>query len=186
MKRLLDLEMETHNRGIQDLKREHVSYVANLMKHHEMEITRLKAKHKEEIKNTHIIRWDESKKYFNLTDFCRNLKGLLFIKESEIKQYLLQTQVVKIENDNYVGNGEESITVDGELYISNEQLRKIILLRSLIFIGDDSLLDEAVNMFKENRDLVIEQMANTVYVKCKHKSEEFKAHRENVHYLNRK
>lgn len=52
-------------------------------------------------------------------------------------------------------------------------------LRALIFLGENENIDEAVNIYKKNKKVLIEQMANTVYVECKQRSVEFKEHREN-------
>ncbi|MGL6023200.1 MAG: hypothetical protein ACRC0F_01155, partial [Cetobacterium sp.] len=68
------------------------------------------------------------------------------------------------ENGGYIGNGVDSIDIDGELYVSIEQLRKILTLRSLVLIGEDDRIDKVVSNFKNNKDLLVEQMANTVYV----------------------
>ncbi|MGL6025122.1 MAG: hypothetical protein ACRC0F_10965, partial [Cetobacterium sp.] len=137
-----------------------------------------------EMEITHTIKWDSSKKYFNLSDFCRNTRGMLFIKESELKQYFESCgYLTKNALGKYVVNNDETMELDGEIYVSHSILRRIMTIRGLICIGEDSDIDEMVSSFKNNKNLLVEQMANTVYVQCKQKSEEFKLHRENVHYM---
>ncbi|MGL4999928.1 MAG: hypothetical protein ACRC5T_13275, partial [Cetobacterium sp.] len=183
MERILDLAREQYRREIEDLKRKYDDRIVGLKAEHSRVMEKVSKEHKIELEKTHTIRWDGSKKYFCLTDFCRNMRGVFFIKETELKQYLLQTDVLSSENGGYIGNGVDSIDIDGELYVSIEQLRKILTLRSLVLIGEDDRIDRVISNFKNNKDLLVEQMANTVYVQCKQKSEEFKLHRENVHYM---
>ncbi len=44
---------------------------------------------------THI-KWDKTGEYYNLKDFCRVTRDLLFIKETELKQWLFQQGVLKM------------------------------------------------------------------------------------------
>ena len=98
------------------------------------------------------IRWDDTGKYYNLKDFCRITRDLLFIKENELKQWLKQQDILKIENDKYTPNCSICILVDGELYVSYEFIReKIMTLRALIFLGENENIDEAVNIYKKNK-----------------------------------
>lgn len=158
----LKSEIERLNNKIKNMEKEHSKY--------EVESTR--------------IRWDDTGKYYNLKDFCRVTRDLLFIKENELKQWLKQQDILKIENDKYIPNCAICILVDGELYISYEFIReKIMTLRTLIFLGDNENIDEAINIYKKNKKVLIEQMANTVYVECKQRSVEFKEHRENKFFI---
>ena len=168
------------------MKRKYEDIINELRNEHSKVLENLNIEHKKELNKTHIIRWDSSKKFFNLSDFCRNMRGILFIKETELKQYFETRGYLIREDDKYLANNDETIMVGNEIYVSNEILRMLMTIRGLVFIGDDIAIDEMVGSFKDNKDLLIEQMSNTVYVQCKQKSEEFKAHRENIHYLTKK
>lgn len=170
---------------LQEIKTEYENKISSL----ELEIENLKKSKKEEILKSTMIRWDESGEYYNLSDFCRVSKCLLFIKESELKQWLNQQGILKIENEKYIPNENSDICIliDNELYISYKFIReKIMCLRTLVFLGDDESIDRIVNIYKDKKDAIIEQMANTVYVECKNRSLEFREHRDNKFFLENK
>lgn len=132
---------------------------------------------------THI-KWDKTGEYYNLKDFCRVTRDLLFIKETELKQWLFQQGVLKNENNKYTPNNDICTLIDNELYIKYEFIRnKILLLRSLVFLGDEDLLKGIVDKYRDDKKIIVEQMANTVYVECKQRSVEFKEHRENKFFI---
>lgn len=152
-------------------------------------IKELKKEHQNELLNATHIRWDESGKYYNLKDFCRVSRDLLFIKETELKQWLNQQEILKIENDKYVPNDSSDICIliDNELYIKYSFIREeLMTLRTLIFLGDNKIIDNIVKNYKDSKEVFIEQMANTVYVECKQRSEEFREHRDNKFFLDSK
>lgn len=79
------------------------------------------------------------------------------------------------------------IIFEGELYIKYSFIRKeLMTLRTLIFLGDNKIIDNIVKNYKDSKEVFIEQMANTVYVECKQRSEEFREHRDNKFFLDSK
>lgn len=152
----------------------------------ENEIKSLKQKHKGELLQATRIKWDKTGKYYNLSDFCNVTRDLLFIKENELKQWLYQQEILIIENNKYIPNPNNDICIllDNELYIKYEFIRnKIMLLRSFIFIGDINDIQYAVDKYQENKDVVLEQMSNIVYVECKQRSVEFQECKDNKFFI---
>lgn len=189
VRQIWDSELEKvelkSNQKLQEIKLEYENKINSL----ELEIENLKKSKKEEILKATMIRWDESGEYYNLSDFCRVSKCLLFIKETELKQWLAQQGFLKKENDKYIPSEDNDvcIMIDNELYIKYEYIRNtILLLRSLIFVGDEDDIQDIVDDYKDSKKVIIEQMANTVYVECKQRSVEFREHRENKFFLENK
>lgn len=152
-------------------------------------IKELKQENKNILLNATHIKWDDTGKYYNLKDFCRVSRDLLFIKETELKQWLYKQEILKIENDKYIPNDNSDICIifEGELYIKYSFIRKeLMTLRTLIFLGDNKIIDNIVKNYKDSKEVFIEQMANTVYVECKQRSEEFREHRDNKFFLDSK
>lgn len=152
-------------------------------------IKELKQENKNILLNATHIKWDDTGKYYNLKDFCRVSRDLLFIKETELKQWLNQQEILKIENDKYVPNDSSDICIliDNELYIKYSFIREeLMALRTLIFLGDNKVIDNIVKNYKDSKEVFIEQMANTVYVECKQRSVEFREHRDNKFFINNK
>lgn len=87
-------------------------------------IKNMEKEHSKSLVDSTKIRWDDTGKYYNLKDFCRITRDLLFIKENELKQWLKQQDILKIENDKYTPNCSICILVDGELYVSYEFIRE--------------------------------------------------------------
>lgn len=179
MQKMLELVLEKHNKELELLKYRHKEELELQKANYENVIN----KGREALLLANRIRWDESGKYFSLKDFCRNTRDLLFLKEDGLKQYYASVGVLKKEKDKYIPNNEYAILVDNELFIEYSCLRKLIAVRSMIFFGEENVIDTMLQNFKENSDLITEQMGNTVYVECKQRSEEFKNHRENVNHI---
>lgn len=174
---------------IKDLKHE-ISELKHRLNEKEQEtehkIKELIELNKIELLNATSIKWSKDGRYYNLRDFCRVTKHLFFIKETELKQWLFQQEILEKSNDLYIPRKGNDICkiIDNELYIEYSFIRKkIVLLRSLIFIGDSDNIDKTVKSYKENKSIAIEQMANTVYVECKQRSEEFREHKENKFFV---
>lgn len=72
-------------------------------------IKELKQENKNILLNATHIKWDDTGKYYNLKDFCRVSRDLLFIKETELKQWLYKQEILKIENDKYIPNDNSDI-----------------------------------------------------------------------------
>lgn len=187
IKRMIENEIEkVELRGkikLNEMKSEYEDRINDLQN----KIEQLKKSKKEEVLKANIIRWDESGAYYNLSDFCRVSKYLLFIKETELKQWLHQQGILKIEDEKYVPNNDICILIDNELYIKYEYIRNhIMFLRSLIFVGDEDEIQDMVDEYRDSKKVIVEQMANTVYVECKQRSLEFREHRDNKFFLESK
>ena len=178
MEKLLQTVLEKHNSEIELLKYKHKEELDSVINECENKI--LEAK--KEALESNRIKWDETKKYFSIKDFCRNTRDLLFIKEDSLKQHYMSVGILRKENNKYVPNNESAKLVENEVYIEYSQLRKLLAIRSMIFF-DSEVMDNILSNFRENLDIITEQMGNTVYVDCKQRSEEFKAHRENIHFI---
>jgi hypothetical protein len=61
-----------------------------------------------------------------------------------------------------------------------------MFLRSLIFVGDENEIQDMVDEYRDSKKVIVEQMANTVYVECKQRSLEFREHRDNKFFLESK
>ena len=134
------------------------------------------------------IRWDESGEYYNLKDFCIASKFILFFKENELKQYLLEcNHLVKDKNNGkYIPNLDSDICIliDGEIYIKYSFIRSnLMFLRTAIFIGNNDEMKKLSKIFYDNQDILTEKMGNTVYVDCKQRSHEFRNCRENKYFI---
>lgn len=187
IKRMIENEIEkVELKGqikLNEMKSEYEDRISDLQN----KIEQLKKSKKEEALKANIIRWDESGIYYNLSDFCRVSKYLLFIKETELKQWLHQQGILKIEDEKYVPNNDICILIDNELYIKYEYIRNhIMFLRSLIFVGDENEIQDMVDEYRDSKKVIVEQMANTVYVECKQRSLEFREHRDNKFFLESK
>lgn len=187
IKRMIENEIEKVDlKGkikLNEMKSEYEDRINDLQN----KIEQLKKSKKEEVLKANIIRWDESGTYYNLSDFCRVSKYLLFIKETELKQWLHQQGILKIEDEKYVPNNDICILIDNELYIKYEYIRNhIMFLRSLIFVGDENEIQDMVDEYRDSKKVIVEQMANTVYVECKQRSLEFREHRDNKFFLESK
>ena len=113
-------------------------------------------------------------------------RDLLFIKENQLKQWLYQKEILLSENNKYIPNPDSDICilVDNELYIKYEFIRnKIMLLRSFIFIGSIDDIKSAVDTYKNDKDVLLEEMSNTVYIECKQRSVEFQECKDNKFFL---
>lgn len=176
---------DVETRILYDALKEEKQYESKI-KSLENEIKFLKQKHKDELSQATRIKWDKTGKYYNLSDFCNVTRDLLFIKENELKQWLYQQEILIIENNKYIPNPNNDICIllDNELYIKYEFIRnKIMLLRSFIFIGDINDIQYAVDKYQENKDVVLEQMSNIVYVECKQRSVEFQECKDNKFFI---
>lgn len=180
-----DIEIKTLQLEIDRLKNElskkELEYKKNMTDQH--------IEHQNDLKKATLIRWSEDGKYYNIKDFCFVGRHIFFIKATELKQWLYQQGILDKINDKYIPNENSDICklIDNELYIQYSFIRnKIVFLRSLIFMGDIENINEIVKTYKDNKDMVIEQMANTVYVECKQRSEEFKEYKENKYFVESK
>lgn len=176
---------DVETRVLYDALKEEKQYELKI-KSLENEIKSLKQKHKGELLQATRIKWDKTGKYYNLSDFCNVTRDLLFIKENELKQWLYQQEILTVENNKYIPNPNNniSILVDNELYIKYEFIRETIMgLRTLVFLGDKHSIDTFVKNYKDNKQYVIEQMANTVYVECKQRSVEFQECKDNKFFI---
>ena len=187
IKRMIENEIEkVELKGqikLNEMKSEYEDKINDLQNN----IEQLKKSKKEEVLKANIIRWDESGTYYNLSDFCRVSKYLLFIKETELKQWLHQQGTLKIEDEKYVPNNDICLLIENELYIKYEYIRNhIMFLRSLIFVGDENEIQDMVDEYRDSKKVIVEQMANTVYVECKQRSLEFREHRDNKFFLESK
>lgn len=130
------------------------------------------------------IKWSDDGKYYNLKDFCRVTRDLLFINETNLKQYLYREGILTKQDDKYIPstNSTTCILIDNELYIEYSYIRKnILFLRTCIYL--DKELERHVEMYENVKDSYLEKMANTVYVECKQRSEEFREHKENKFFI---
>lgn len=157
----------------------------NRIKALEEENLRLKTESKNMYLEALKMRLSECRKYCNLKDFCRISTSLLFIKEDELKQWMYQQGFLVRTENKYIANKESDICimVDNEIYVKYEFIRKhILLLRTLVYIGDSDSVNTIIDDFEENKETIIEQMANTVYVSYKQNSNEFKHHKDNRYF----
>ncbi|MGL6024529.1 MAG: hypothetical protein ACRC0F_07930 [Cetobacterium sp.] len=186
MENILKEVLSKHNDKIRLLCLEKENEISNMKAYYEEQLKLKDEKYKAELlgkeKSTRI-RWDKTGKYFSLSDFCRNTKDILFIKEAEYKQYLFSKGILDKLDNNYFPKSESCVRFEGELYVSYSEIREMLLLRSLVYIGNSDVLDEFADSFFKNKDIMTEQLANTVYIECKTKSDEFRNHRDNVHYI---
>jgi hypothetical protein len=177
MEKMLQSVLEKHNSEVELLKYKHKEELAKIEDLYKNKLLAMKT----ETSELNRIRWDESKKYFSIKDFCRNTRDLLFIKEDSLKQHYLSVGILKKENDKYVPNNKSAKLVENEVYVEYSQLRKLLAVRSMIFF-DCETMDNILNTFRENSDIMTEQMGSTVYVDCRQRSEEFRNHRESIYF----
>lgn len=152
----------------------------------EAENKRLIEENKMSVNNAIKLRLSKRSKYCSLKDFCRISTYLLFIKETELKQWLFQQGYLVKEGDKYVSNNQYDvcIMVGDEVYIKYEFIRKqVFLLRTLVYIGDSEDVRDLVDEFDDKKEAIVEQMANTVYVSYKQKSHEFRDHKSNKFFI---
>jgi hypothetical protein len=85
-------------------------------------------------------------------------------------------KILDKDNGVYIPNKHSTISKceDGELYVKDSYLRRLLALRSMTAIGSEKDLDTFVQKFNDKRDVIIETMANTVYVEYKQNSFEFR------------
>lgn len=158
----------------------------NRIKALELERDLFKDKVKEAVEDALRLRLYDNGKYCSVSDFCRLSRSLLFIKETELKQWLLQQGVLARDNEKYVPNKDNNtcVFVENEMYIKYEFVRKnVLFLRTLIYVGDDAEVRDFVDEFSDNKEILVEQMANTVYVAYKQNSNEFRHHKENRFFI---
>lgn len=180
-----------YEKEILEMQKTILKYENQLQKEREeskKNIERLEQCHIKELKKATSIRWIDNGKYYNLSDFCRVSKSIFFIKETELKQWLFQQGHLTQANDKYIPTVSGVCKVyDNELYIDYKFIRStIILLRSFIYVGEAEDIKTFFEAYQDNKPTIIEQMANTVYVECKQRSEEFKEYKENKYFVESK
>lgn len=148
------------------------------------EIEELKNNNKLNLLKANRIRWSEDGKYYNLSDFCRVTKDLLFINETSLKQFLLQEGVLIKQNDKYIPTDDidTCILIDNELYIDYDYIRgTIMFMRTCIYLDEE--LKSYIKVYNKNQDVLREKMSNTVYIDCKQRSKEFQRCKENKFFI---
>lgn len=150
-------------------------------------IAKLKKENKIKLIKSTKIRWSEDKRYYNLSDFCRVSRDILFINETNLKQYL-ETEGILIKKDNkYIPSNTTDlcIFVNNELYIDYSYIRNhIMFLRTCIYLDKDESLEDFIQIYYTHKDILCEKMSNTVYVECKQRSKEFSKCKENKFFTN--
>lgn len=178
----------TYEKEMLEMQKTILKYKNQLQKEREeakKTIERLEQCHIKELKKATSISWIDNGKYYNLSDFCRVSKYIFFIKETELKQWLFQQGHLIQINDKYIPTDSGVCKLhDNELYIDYNFIRgTIILLRSFIYVGETEDIQTFFETYQDNKPTIIEQMANTVYVECKQRSQEFREHRENKYFI---
>ncbi|MGL5962188.1 MAG: hypothetical protein ACRCZ0_09600 [Cetobacterium sp.] len=139
---------------------------------------------KDKLNKATVIRKSECGGFINLSDFCRVQKDFLEINEDNFKQYMLSKGfLTRNENDKYIPSATSTVAImiDSDLYINNRYARQMLLMRSMIFVGDDNVLNDMFELFQADKNRIIEQIGSTVYVDYRQKSYEFRALSENAH-----
>ncbi|MGL4998394.1 MAG: hypothetical protein ACRCZ9_08665 [Fusobacteriaceae bacterium] len=167
----MDIEMIVN----EALREQAIAHQAEIQKKDEM-VESLK----KQLKESTSIRKDCSEMYVNLDDFCRVTKDLLAVEKNKLKQYLLKSGILCRDEIKgvYVPNKNDSQfnakIQDGMLYIKDSYIRKMLAIRSFTAIGDETSLEWFFKSFTKKRDILIENMSNTVFVEYKQNSYEFR------------